>query len=65
MNPHPFPRNLADLTWPRAPKPEDEARAAVVVILRAAASAYQFKATRDALDVLKRHYDITDQEVTG
>jgi hypothetical protein len=68
MKPHPFLRDLCDLTWPRARKPsqdQHEAREAVLTILRAAAGAYQFKGTREALDLLKRHYGITDAEVFG
>lgn len=40
-----------------------EARSAVLVLLRAAAPAYQHKATREALDVLREVYDINPSEI--
>mgnify|MGYP000482814868 CR=1 len=57
---------LSDLfreRWPKQPSKQLEARAAVLVLLRAAAPAYQHKATREALDVLREVYDINPSEI--
>jgi len=57
---------LSDLfreRWPKQPSKQLEARAAVLVLLRAAAPAYQTKPARGALDTLRDAYNISDEEV--
>ena len=63
MNPHPFLRDITAITWPRAPKPEDEARAALLALRRALASAHQLPSVSGPMAVLSRIYAIRDDEV--
>ncbi len=58
---------LADLSrrlWPKADQTQQEARSAVLTLLRATAPAYQARETRQALDTLRDYYQITDEDLT-